>query len=64
MRQERMRDGTECYILGLITKWMVESFMDTGEAERETDLGKADGLVLNISHLKCLWDRLMAVSSW
>lgn len=59
-----MRDGIECYILGLIIKWMVELFMDTGEVEREIDLGKVDGLVLNILYLKCFWDRLMVVFSW
>lgn len=45
MRQGRLREGTECDGIDLITKWMVESFIDVGEAERATGVGKADDLV-------------------
>ena len=39
--KEKMRDDTEHYIIDLITKWVVESFVDMGEAESRDRLGKS-----------------------
>lgn len=54
MRQERIRDSTKCYVIEVITKCVVESVTGMRKAERGKGLGKADNLLLNISHVRCL----------
>lgn len=36
-----MRDDTECYIMDLISKWVVESFVDVGAAKSRDRLGRS-----------------------
>lgn len=46
MRQEEMRASTECYVIDLIIKWVLGSFVDMEDAEWGKDLGQAGGLLL------------------
>lgn len=41
MRQEKMRDGTKCYVIDRITKCVVESFTGMRKAERGKRLRKS-----------------------
>lgn len=32
MKQEKIRESTGCYVIDLIIKWVLESFVDMGDA--------------------------------
>lgn len=51
MRQEKMRDGTKCYVIDRITKCVVESFTGMRKAERGKRLRKSWWSV--VEHITC-----------